>query len=73
MENMGAHGIHVARPKVGDFSGVKCEWSVSSSRGISVALSEVKAFADLGEGLNEEKVVVGKVTCSVHSEEAVPL
>ena len=47
--------------------------SLSSSRGISVALSEVKAFADLGEGLNEEKVVVGKVTCSVHSEEAVPL
>ena len=52
---------------------MSCEWSLSSSRGISVALSEVKAFADLGEGLNEEKVVVGKVTCSVHSEEAVPL
>ena len=45
----------------------------SSHGGSSVALTEVRAFADLEEGLNEEKVVVGKVTCSVHSDEAVPL
>ena len=45
----------------------------SSSRGVSVALSEIKAFGDLAEGINEEKVAVGKVTCSVHSDEAVPL
>ena len=45
----------------------------SSSRAGSVALTEVTAFVDLAEGLNEEKVIVGKVTCSVHSDEAVPL
>jgi hypothetical protein len=44
----------------------------SASRG-SVSLDEVKSFSELKEGVNENKVVVGKVTCSVHSEEAVPL
>ena len=63
----------IDNPEVGTFVDDICKWFFSSSRGISVALTEVKAFADLGEGLNEEKVVVGKVTCSVHSEEAVPL
>ncbi len=47
--------------------------SYSTSRGGSVSLAEVKSFADLAEGVNENKVVVGKVTCSVHSEESVPL
>ena len=55
--------------------------SVNSSKGLgpygggqfnSVRLTEVN-FSDLKEGLNEEKVVLGKVTCSVHSEESVPL
>lgn len=35
---------------------------------------KVSAFADLTPGIiNEGKVVLGKVICSVHSEDTVPL
>ena len=38
----------------------------------TVSLSEVP-FSELKEGLNAEKVTLGRVICSVHSEEEVPL
>ena len=34
---------------------------------------KVITFADLCQGTNEAKVVLGKVICSVHSEDTVPL
>ena len=42
------------------------------STGRKEPLNEV-TFDDLKEGANEGKVVVGKVICSVHSEDTVPL
>ena len=36
------------------------------------SLQEV-TFTDLCPGINEGKVVLGKVICSVHSEDTVPL
>ncbi len=45
---------------------------MSATRGVSIGLTR-KDFKDLKEGLNVESVVLGKVICSVHSEETVPL
>ena len=42
-----------------------------TSGGSTVKLTEID-FADLAAGNNEKKVVLGKVICSVHSEESVP-
>ncbi len=38
----------------------------------TVPLAEAR-FADLKEGLNTEQVTLGRVICSIHSEEEVPL
>ncbi|GJQ77322.1 hypothetical protein Trydic_g20740 [Trypoxylus dichotomus] len=45
--------------------------SYTSSSGQTVKLDEVNV-SDLKPGINEEKVILGKVVCSVHNEEAVP-
>lgn len=42
------------------------------SGGAAVRLEEA-AFGDLAEGLNAGKVALGRVICSVHSDETVPL
>lgn len=42
-----------------------------SPSGASVNLTQV-AFSDLEDGLNKEKVILGKVICSVHTENSVP-
>ncbi len=46
--------------------------SSSSSSSSTVRLEEVP-FSGLKEGLNAEKVTLGRVICSVHSEDQVPL
>lgn len=46
--------------------------SYTSSLGQTVKLIEAR-LNDLKEGLNEEKVVLGKVVCSVMNEDTVPL
>lgn len=54
--------------QLGPYSG----GSYTSSTGQTVKLD----FADLKSlkpGVNEEKVVLGKVVCSVHNEDTVPL
>ena len=45
---------------------------ISASSGRKAPLKEVN-FEDLKSGTNEGQVVVGKVICSVHSEDTVPL
>ena len=55
--------------------------SIEASKGLGPLAScgrkeplKVVAFSDLSPGIiNEGKVVLGKVICSVHSEDAVPL
>lgn len=44
----------------------------TSSTGQTIKLAEI-ALNELKSGLNEEKVVLGKVVCSVHNEDTVPL
>jgi len=53
--------------KLGPYSG----GSYTSPKGHSALLNHVK-FQDLRPGLNSEKVILGSVICSVHSEETVP-
>ena len=53
--------------QLGPYAGGK----YSSSIGASVNLSPVN-FSDLRNGVNAEKVILGVVICSVHSEDSVP-
>ena len=46
--------------------------SYSSPNGKTVKLKNVQ-LSSLDEGLNEEKVVVGRVVCSVATDEPIPL
>lgn len=46
--------------------------SYTSSTGQTVKLEEI-SLHDLESGLNEEKVVLGKVVCTVQNEDSVPL
>nr|XP_022911310.1 tetratricopeptide repeat protein 5-like [Onthophagus taurus] len=54
--------------QLGPFSGGSYTSTVT---GATVKLNEVK-LNDLQPGLNEEKVILGKVVCSVHNEDTVP-
>eukprot|EP00088_Acartia_fossae_P004156 TRINITY_DN1176_c0_g1_i7.p1 TRINITY_DN1176_c0_g1~~TRINITY_DN1176_c0_g1_i7.p1 ORF type:complete len:458 (+),score=88.30 TRINITY_DN1176_c0_g1_i7:46-1374(+) len=45
--------------------------SYTSPKGNTATLNHVK-FQELSPGLNQERVIMGRVICSVHSEETVP-
>lgn len=46
--------------------------SYTSTNGQSVKLTEVY-LSELKSGINLEKLVLGKVVCSVHNDDSVPL
>lgn len=46
--------------------------SYSSTDGQSVDLKEI-SLSELKPGINLEKLVLGKVVCSVHNDDSVPL